>query len=148
VNEMIITELSHRRRHGCTSRLVKPRPGDRLDADRVAVFMAQWSYTKRYITHALTPVYGGKPVALANSDPIAAATPTALTDAGAVPRVAVSPRPQTPRSHAVSRRSTRRCGCATPSPSQADARALTSSTERINVCMMRCKLHALPRRGG
>jgi hypothetical protein len=107
VNEMIITELSHRRRHGRTSRLVKPRPGDRIDTDGVVVFMAEWSYTKRYVTDALAALPGGKLIALANSDPIVGGTPTALTDAETVPRGAVlgSPGPQTPRfvSHADAR---------------------------------------------
>ena len=96
---MNITKLSHRRRHGRTSRLVKPRPGDRIDADGVPVFMAEWSYTKRYVTDALPALHGGKLVALANSDPIVGGTPTALTDAETVPRVAAlgPPSPQTPR---------------------------------------------------
>jgi hypothetical protein len=61
--------------------------------------MAEWSYTKRYVTDALAALYGDKLVALASSDPIAGRTPTALTDAGTVPRVAVlcPPGPQTPR---------------------------------------------------
>ena len=61
--------------------------------------MAEWSYTKRYVTDALAALYGGKLVAPANSDPTAGGTPTALTDAGAIPRVAVPcpPSPQTPR---------------------------------------------------
>ena len=99
VNDVSITELSHRRRHGRTSRLVKPRPGDRIDADGVVVFMAEWSYTKRYATDALAALHGGKLVALANSDPIVGETPTALTDAETVPRGAVlgSPGPQMAR---------------------------------------------------
>lgn len=95
---MNITKLSHRRRHGRTSRLVKPRPGDRIDADGVPVFMAEWSYTKRYVTDALPALHGGKLVALANSDPIGE-TPIALTDTETVPRVAAlgPPSLQTPR---------------------------------------------------
>jgi hypothetical protein len=70
MNEMIITELSHRRRHGRTSRLVKPRPGDRIDTDGVVVFMVEGSYTKRNVTDALAALPEGKLIALANSDPI------------------------------------------------------------------------------
>lgn len=123
---MNITKLSHRRRHGRTSRLVKPRPGDRIDADGVPVFMAEWSYTKRYVTDALPALHGGKLVALANSDPIGE-TPIALTDTETVPRVAALGPPafRRPGSHALSRRSTCRCWCVEPSLSHADARALT-----------------------
>ena len=65
----------------------------------VVVFMAEWSYTRRYVTDALAALYGGKLVAPANSDPTAGVAPTALTDAGAVPRAAVPCPPglQTPR---------------------------------------------------
>lgn len=64
----------------------------------VVVFMAEWSYTKRYVTDALAALHGGKLVALANSDPIGE-TPIALTDTETVPRVAAlgPPSPQTPR---------------------------------------------------
>ena len=65
----------------------------------VVVFMAEWSYTRRYVTDALAALYGGKLVAPANSDPAAGGTPTARTDAETIPRVAAScpPGPQTPR---------------------------------------------------
>lgn len=67
------------------------------------VFTAEWSYTKRYVTDALAALYRGKLVALANSDPIVGGTPTALTDAGIVPRVAVQCPPGTQTSRVARR---------------------------------------------
>ncbi|MCA1696858.1 MAG: hypothetical protein LC749_20220, partial [Actinobacteria bacterium] len=55
----------------------------------VVVVMAEWSYTRRYVTDALAALCEGKLVALANSDPTAGVAPTARTDAGTVPRAAV-----------------------------------------------------------
>jgi hypothetical protein len=51
--------------------------------------MAEWSYTRRYVTAALAALCESKLVALANSDPTAGVAPTAITDAGTVPRAAV-----------------------------------------------------------
>jgi hypothetical protein len=58
VNDMIITELSHRRRRGRTSRLESHDQETGSTLTGVVVFMAEWSYTKRYVTDALAALYG------------------------------------------------------------------------------------------
>jgi hypothetical protein len=110
--------------------------------------MAEWSYTRRYVTDAAA-LCEGKLVALANSDPTAGVAPTALTDAGTLPRAAVlcPPGSQTPRltsrveelgaqvpacgAIAVPRR----CTC------------IDYCLQPVLVCMMLCKLHINDRRG-
>lgn len=106
-----IGQAQHRERHAhhrvITPAVARPyiSPGQVTDQATgstltgVVVFMAEWSYTRRYVTDALAALYGGKLVAPANSDPAAGGTPTARTDAETIPRVAAScpPGPQTPR---------------------------------------------------
>jgi hypothetical protein len=113
------------------------------------VVMAKWSYMRRYVTDARAALCEGKLVALANSDPTAGVAPTALTDAGTVPRAAVlcPPGPQTPR---LARRVQElgaqvlvRGAIAVPSRCP----CMDHCPRCALVSMMLCKLHPLDRRG-
>lgn len=110
--------------------------------------MAEWSYTRRYVTDAAA-LCEGEVVALANSDPTAGVAPTALTDAGTLPRAAVPcpPGPQTPR---LARRVEElgaqvlaRDAIAVPSR----CTCIDHCPQLVLMCMMLCKWHTYDRRG-
>jgi hypothetical protein len=147
VNDTLITELSHQRWRGRISpgQVTDQATGSTLTG--VAVFMAEWSYTRRYVTDAAA-LCEGELVALANSDPTAGVAPTVLTDAGTVPRAAVlCPDPQTPRlaSRVEELRAQVLARDAVAVPSRCTC--IDRCIQLVLVCTMLCKLHILDRRG-